>query len=232
MNSAAERTKTLLAAPGRQFLLVFILLSFAVFLVWPSLRQHIVFQRQKVESKAKLVMLNMMMPASYEGLMQFVQSDRKSGSGALTPYADYYARVVEYIPQRADGYAMLGFCYYYEGQGAKAAVLYQKAIQLNPDFFWAFYNLGVIYFNQGEYAKANMLFKKALSLKPEATFKFIFSSKIYQDILRMTALSPGIIERNFKAGYANCYKLLQLSERYAGHSGVPDSHPKINLEIF
>ena len=145
-------------APG-----IFAVIFFLCFFSNPKVQQHIHNQRQKVKFKAKLDMLNLTMPVSYDDLVHFIQSDRKPVEGSLTPYVDYYERVVEYMPQRADGYAMLAFCYYYQGGIEKAILLYQRAIQLNADFFWAFYNLGIIYFNQGEYSMASDFFKKALS---------------------------------------------------------------------
>ena len=53
------------------------------------------------------------------------------------------------------------------GQGAKAIPIYNKALEIAPDFYDAWNNLGGIYGGQGNYQKAYEHYKKAHEVNPQ-----------------------------------------------------------------
>lgn len=50
---------------------------------------------------------------------------------------------------------------------AAAIECYQRAIQLNPEFFEAYHNLGLVYLQQQQWPQAIEVFERALALKPD-----------------------------------------------------------------
>ena len=86
---------------------------------------------------------------------------------------DCYKKAIELAPNSAAAYNLLGMAYRQEvpqqvrGLKAKEIAAFQKAIELDPNYWVALINLGATYYYQGEKAKAAPLFKKALALKPD-----------------------------------------------------------------
>lgn len=58
----------------------------------------------------------------------------------------------------------LGDTYYNKGKFTQAIQAYQKAIQINPDFKWAWYKLGMVYYDQNYYNEAIENFQKAIQV--------------------------------------------------------------------
>jgi Tfp pilus assembly protein PilF len=56
-----------------------------------------------------------------------------------------------------------------QGKMDEAMVMFQKAIQIKPDFSGAYANLGLAFANQGNIAKATIFFQKALKIDPNNT---------------------------------------------------------------
>lgn len=166
-------------------------------------------QRQKVKAKAKAITLNHLKPSFDDFVAYRVNHGRADIS---RNYTIYYERLVEYMPQRPEAYALLGFCYYQTGKSQEAIASFISAMKLNPDFFWTPYNLGVIYFRQGRYQEAATMLRRAIALKPQVTLKTIFSSRIYGEIIRSVKDFDYAIEKNLQAGYRDAYRLLKLSQ--------------------
>jgi tetratricopeptide (TPR) repeat protein len=66
--------------------------------------------------------------------------------------------------QQAEEYLEQGNAYAFQDDYAKAIELYNKAIELKPDFEFAYNNLGNAYSKRGDYAKAIELYSKAIEL--------------------------------------------------------------------
>jgi len=146
---------------------------------------HTVIDFDKTMSRARLLVLNRLRPETFYYITDFIGLHPEYGKIELEEYAFYYKAVVEYMPHRADALGLLGYCSYYLGQLNESISSYQRAIGINPDFFWFHYNLGVIYFKEGRYKEALESFKKALATKPQQAFEFIrFSRRIYLPIIQ------------------------------------------------
>lgn len=173
---------------------------------------HIRQEREHVKNRARLMTLNQFMPHSYGSLLQWVHNPSDpSDRSELFAYRIYYEKLVEYMPYRADGYALLGLCDYLLGKTEEAAQAYQTAIQLNPNFFLSYYNLVVIYFHQGRYPEAIPLLEKALQMDLQHTLNFIFLSKVYLDIVRDSRLSQEAVVKRIREAYMDIYIMLVVS---------------------
>ncbi len=181
----------------------------------------------KVQLRARTATLNNYMPAAYEPLVEFIESHGQKNNGQIrSQYVEYYEKVVEFVPDQADAYALLGFCYYYLGETQKAVSAYQRAMFLNPRFFWSAYSLGVIYFKSKEYVSALAAFKSALAASPETTLATLRYSQVYRPLIRI--VEPQLPMR-LQNGYQNIYIFLRLIQENNKKSLGEEN---IGLEVF
>ena len=75
----------------------------------------------------------------------------------------FYLRCIELDPTAA-AYYNLGIAYYNQGNYTKAIELWEKAIELKPDFAAAYLNLGIAYYNNSDVNTALIYYKKAARL--------------------------------------------------------------------
>jgi tetratricopeptide (TPR) repeat protein len=85
-----------------------------------------------------------------------------------------YEKAIELEPKSAAAYNMLGMAYRFKYNQlanpeyrAKEIGAFQKAGEIDPNYWIAMVNLGATYYYQGEKAKAAPLFKQALTLNPD-----------------------------------------------------------------
>jgi len=203
-----------------RFVLIISFISLGVFFyfrVFPA--TFLLQERHKSQAKTRATTLNLIKP-SFEDFVAYRIAHGQAGISRS--YLSYYEKLTEYMPQKSEAHAMLGFCYYHARRNEEAVVSFHRAIQLDPDYFWTLYNLGVIYFNQGQYQQAAGMFKRALSLKREVTLKAIFASKIYGEIILSAKNFDYTIEKNLQVGYQDAYRLLIFSEdQMKGTKHVP-----------
>lgn len=198
---------------------------------------NLIVERDELQARSKLVTLNYYIP-EFEYLADFIIRPQKqfdlprlTGFGGYLPY---YQKAVETLPLEPHAHAMLGFCYYYKGDLSRALQEYQKAISLNPYFFWFHYNKGILLLKDKKYELAKESFQKALATNPDSVFRMILSSKIYQQIIFSSSanMSALLVER-LKSGYADCYRLLTLTNRFLLNPPASlDSLDEIPLRIF
>ncbi|HDT15034.1 MAG TPA: tetratricopeptide repeat protein, partial [Firmicutes bacterium] len=62
---------------------------------------------------------------------------------------------------------MLGNAFFSAGAVGKAVYYYAKAIEYNPELYYAYYNLGITYSAAGNAKKAAETMKRLLELKPD-----------------------------------------------------------------
>lgn len=149
------------------------------------LLSNAVIDFDKIKFGIGLRQLNFMMPPSYDVLLEIEKSHSVNDKQKLIPYFEFYDKVVELMPQRADAYGMLGFCYYYWGDFSSAIQAYEKAQSIFPKHFWFYYNLGAIYYNLKNYTKAYENFKKASEVDLDMSYTFVLTSReIYLPILK------------------------------------------------
>ena len=163
---------------------------------------------------ASLRTLNRLMPPQLSTLNDIVADRKNINQKELSVFQFYFEKVTELMPQMADAFGLYGFCSYYLGKHKKAITAYQKAIELNPAFFWFYHNLGIIYFKEGRYEEAARMFEAALGTKPEYAGMFIGSStKMYIPILLKNVGNIKIfINSQFKRGFSYVQLLLILSQ--------------------
>ena len=146
-------------------------------------------------------------------------------------YLRYYRLAAEVLPNNADIQGFLGFCYYHLGDLDRAAAHHEKALKLNPHFFWHGYNLGVMAYNRGDYAAAIKFFKQALNVDRKFTMLALSQSFVYthfddpnwdfDGVPRVNMDHSDLVtlwQRHLNRGYASAFELSILSaqklERY------------------
>jgi tetratricopeptide (TPR) repeat protein len=140
----------------------------------------------------------------------------ESGSGSKNPalirkYGRYFEYVSKNIPNRADAYAMVGFCEAQLNHIPAAVHAYQKSLDIGPVPVWVYYNLGILYWRQGQLTKAAECFKNAQSVPLNLNLLILQDSKIYSDVLR-GAQGMDMGER-LKTTYTLSYYLANMSSR-------------------
>jgi tetratricopeptide (TPR) repeat protein len=88
--------------------------------------------------------------------------------GDSAEYIAEFEQAIELNPQHAPAYDLLGLAYYatYEDFG-RAEMEIKRAIELAPDYKWAYKHLGDIYRQEGHTSKAGAMYEQALEIDPE-----------------------------------------------------------------
>ncbi|OGW97729.1 MAG: hypothetical protein A2Z81_05135 [Omnitrophica WOR_2 bacterium GWA2_45_18] len=171
---------------------------------------HATIDHPKSLNAAKITVLNRLLP-SFVHLTGIMDDQEVPDKKKLRGCIQYYEKVVLYMPQLAEAYGLLGFCYYHTGEKQKSLEAYKKAALLNPHFFWSHYNLGLIDYKEGRYSEAVESFQKALTTQPEVNIKIINTSMIYKQILLGSGHDHYDITTHLRNGYAAVRLLLILS---------------------
>ena len=106
----------------------------------------LIFVIQSEYKRLQLRILNHYLPEQYTDLIAW--GEGPPNPDQLHKYTQYFRTIVRLMPNRSDGYEWLGWCYYHDGKVNQARKAFQKASELNPNFFWNYYNLGVISLEQ------------------------------------------------------------------------------------
>ncbi len=96
-----------------------------------------------------------------------------------------YQKAIQLAPKSAAAYNLLGMAYRFKYNQLRNPELraqeigaFEKAVEIDPQYWVAMINLGVTYYDQGDKARAAALFKKALSLNPNHPEKAEFEKMI------------------------------------------------------
>ncbi len=187
----------------RVFILYFILISLFLLSV----------NYLDLASKGRGAALSRLMP-DHTWVTLYLDRNGHVPNGYLNEFIHYYSQLVEYMPYTADAFGMLGFVHYHMGDKDKALAAYQRAIELNPLYFWFYYSKGLMHFENGEYAPALELFRSAMSTSPDTTLSFTYMSKIFLPIRDITEDYNGTINIRLKKAYRDCYALVLLSQYF------------------
>lgn len=169
----------------------------------------LIHQRQEAREHAKINKLNIYMVRDSQALFDCLNGPCPT---KFDNYITYFNLVSDYMPNQADSYAMLGFCYSHLNQSSLAIDNYKKAIELNPRFFWSYYNLGLLSWANGNFQEASFLFKQSLLLDPRETIESILPSKLYMSILAGSKISYNIVD-SLQHGYQLANDFLNKIER-------------------
>jgi len=183
---------------------------------------------------ARSQMINRLMPVSYDYLFDLTRGKKELDKGKLKRYVRYYKKISGYYPNRADAYGMTGFCLYQLGKEGQAISSYEKAMDLNPHFFWYHYNLAMIHLKADRYPQGIQSLKNALKANAGLTLKFIQSSKmIYMPLIAERIEHLGMLEFQLKIDRRNCLELLTLSKQQPSMKLLPSGiKEKIYLKVF
>ena len=174
--------------------------------------------------------INNLIPASYDVLFKIKNQSFSKNEQLLKRYTRYYKDIAEFQPQMADAHSMLGYCYYYQGNDAKALISYEKAYTLKPEVFWFSYNLGLIHLQNKNFKDAVFYFKQALSSDPNQTLLFVKSSRmIYGDILKKSNKDTAYLISQLNRGRTN---LLELIKTLQDNQSPDQLINKFNVQMF
>ena len=182
-----------------------------IFYAFLFLLAAVLVNHDRIRFGYKIRILDTLMPVSFNYLLDHM-IDQKYAPSDLRPFTSFYKKVTDFFPNEADAWGMLGFCHFYEGRTKEAVDDYQKAVELEPKFFWFYHNLGVVYFKQGEYLKAIDVTKQGLRRNPQDSLQFIASSTVIYRSLLLSLKNQNInLTKRMEQGYRNSYKMLILS---------------------
>lgn len=140
---------------------------------------------------------------------------------------NYHQAVAQFFTiQRAEAYGMLGFCYERLGQSSQAVNAYQKAIALNPDYFWPYFNLGIMAYKQSQYTQAANYFHQALGLEPIKTIVLLSRSKVYNDVRLSQEVGSYDYLQGLKEGQTEGYMLMMRSLYHLSHPQMNEDKPQ------
>ncbi len=134
----------------------------------------------------------------------------------IKEFQRYYRKVSQFMPFLPEAHAMAGFCYFYDGEIAKAQRAYQVAVDVYPKVFNFHYNLGLIALKRNDFPAALEYFKKSVAVAPIENIQFILVSRIYQPFLPFAhqpqALATEMGEHT-KEFYRQAYlRILEISQ--------------------
>ncbi|MFM7469870.1 MAG: tetratricopeptide repeat protein [Vampirovibrionales bacterium] len=97
--------------------------------------------------------------------------------------ANYYQRLMHYLPNKEDGLAYLGHLYCQAGQFDQATNTYREAITHRPEDAVAHNNLGVLYLEyHQDFLEAHQLLEQATHLKPDYTMAWFNLGRCYRKL--------------------------------------------------
>lgn len=174
---------------------------------------YVVVDYEKVRFGLKVRIIENFMPSSFRYLTSIVKENATERSAELKEYIKFYEKVNQFFPNQVDTLSMLGFCYSKLGDTRRAVFYYNKAIQLDPQYFWPYYNLGLIYFKNRLFKEARAMFQQAILCDLNYALNFIHQSKVvYRSIALDDPLFGQEAPKRLREGYKNAYVLLLFTD--------------------
>lgn len=201
------------------------------FLAENPVSKSLKIEQGKVKKKAMMITINHFRPDL--GLWkEFLDKGTVPDKVFLRDSLRYYQAISDYAPQMSEAYHLSGVCHYLLGEKEAAIANQQKAVSLEPYFFWAWYDLGLMYYREDQFAQSAKAFRGALNAPPVVTSKSLRSSRIFVEIIR-SVNDPEILNpQRTLAGYRDAARMLEASvKRLAGQASGIDEE-QIPLKIF
>lgn len=169
----------------------------------------LIFDCELILRRARMKALDRVRPDKFDYLL-LLEKGTRVDEKKLEEYTFFYEKNVEYLPNAADRYGMLGFCYYHLGQHEKALEIYKEASLLTNIFFGFHYNMGVIYFKQGDYSNAAKALEMLTRASMAKNIELVMSSRALRPFLAgKTGTANDVVER-LRTTFTNGYKLLVI----------------------
>lgn len=128
----------------------------------------------------------------------------------------YYQKAADLYPENATVHYFLGFCEYYMENHDVARAQFERSVELDPYFFWAYYDLAVIYYQQGDFYKCVKSLTQAISLRKEIGLTIMRQDFLYQQIWRYVANPSQVLGSNLDQGQKDAMLLLSICFVKAG----------------
>lgn len=130
-----------------------------------------------------MLKLNMTMPPP-ELYQQLLHANLNNTPFASAQLIDYHEQLINAMPWLSEAYTVLGFCYYKQGDRAKAFDMFQKSYVINPEFFYNNMALIALLIEAKQFDQANQIINRTLTQNPRISLELMAASKVYQDIFR------------------------------------------------
>ncbi len=183
---------------------------------------------------ASISALNNLQPKPPDYFLDLSERKDVPDTNKVHAYVDYFEHLLADFPNLWDAYGILGYCYHYLHDDAKAKQYLKTAIQNYPDCFWNYYNLAVILINEGQYAQASDILKRGLSVAPVTTLKRLFTSpRVYLPLLEpdeKRALSYTF--RHIQETYHSVFILVEVLNHINDRPQTAGLLKKLKLELY
>jgi Tfp pilus assembly protein PilF len=133
---------------------------------WVTWLQSLV-TTDEVRSKRFSVTTSTPNPIANSGLEKYQQTEKLFREGNLSAALALCQQIIQFQPDFAPGYKLLGNILQGNGKIEAAIRAYESAIALNPDFAEALANLGTMYDQNGQVKEAIACYEKAIKLQPK-----------------------------------------------------------------
>jgi tetratricopeptide (TPR) repeat protein len=183
---------------------------------------------------ADIAALNNMQPQPTDYFLELGIHESSPDKNKIQCYVDYYEHMLKIFPNLWDAYGILGYCYHYLNNDAKAIQYLQIAVHHNPNLFWNYYNLAAIYINESRYQEGSDILFKGLKVPPVASFRRIFSSPyVYLPLLELNEdKSIRYTSGHLKRMYHSVLTLEQVIDQMGNNPGADAMMKKIQLELY
>lgn len=161
----------------------FYIVSFLGFLI-----QNQAVQFGTARERRQQAHLEQLQPRSMDSFVESLKNATDFPKYKLKGYVSYYQKILEYFPNKqpdpADTLGILGYFYFRLDDSYKSIKHYQKALEINPRFFWFDYNLGLIYRKNNEYERSIESLQKAAQQNIKQSTAYIMQSQwVYLPII-------------------------------------------------
>jgi len=149
-------------------------------------------------------------------------------------YADYYEHLLQVFPCLWDTYGILGYCYHFLGDDAKAIDYLKKAILYDPLYTWNYYNLAAIYISQTRYQDALHLIQRLQQLDPQKSLQRAFESQFVYAPLLDAGGKDSVYEaaKHLKSSYILSLDLVQLLNQIPYNRQAEGIIKKTDLNLY
>ncbi|MCA9399117.1 MAG: tetratricopeptide repeat protein, partial [Candidatus Omnitrophica bacterium] len=130
----------------------------------------------------------------------------------------YYTRLSHQNPKDSSAYGMIGYAYYLLGDTDQAIKYYEKAADLEPEFFWYAFNLGTLYYQQNNFELAEQWLSRTLI---ENTYQdvFDFPETYYPIIMTNEELGGTVVSERVKDVRIHTFRMLSYIYYQTGRFG-------------